>query len=77
MVSRREKLSWSFIKLRKQILALLDDNEPHNQMSAVLETNHGPTVYDKIHSHPDSKQHNYDDFKLKISRIAGEIKEGS
>jgi hypothetical protein len=86
MVSRREKLSRSFIKLREQIferqLALLADDEPHNQMSlaemsAVLEANHGPTVYDKIHSHPDSEQHAYDDFELIISRIAGEIKEGS
>ena len=86
MVSRREKHSRSFLKLREQIferqLALLADEEPQNQMSlaemsAVLEANHGPTVYDKMFSHPDSEQHTYEDFELIISRIAGEIKEGS
>ena len=86
MVSRREKLSRSFLKLREQIferqLALLADDEPQNQMSlaelsAVLEANHGPSVYDKSFSHPDSEQHTYEDFELIISRIAGEIKEGS
>ena len=86
MVSRREKMSRSFVKIREQIferqLALLADEEPGNQMSlaemsAVLEANHGPTVYDKIFSSPDSEQHTYDDFELIISRISGEIKEGS
>lgn len=79
-------MSRSFVKLREQIferqLALLADEEPGNQMSlaemsAVLEANHGPTVYDKIFSSADSEQHTYDDFELIISRIAGEIKEGS
>merc|ERR1719410_2673315 len=86
MVSRREKLSRSYVKLREQVLekqlALLADEEPHNQMSliemsAVLEANHGPTVYDKLFSNPDSEQHTHEDFELLICRIAGEISEGS
>ena len=86
MVSRREKLSRSLIKLREQILerqlALLADEEPANQMSlmemsAVIEANHGPTIYDKTFSHPDSEQHTYEDFEAIVSRISGEITEGS
>ena len=57
---QREKISHSFVKLREQILekqlALLAGEEPQNQMSlaetsAVIE-NHGPSVYDKMLSHP-------------------------
>ena len=56
MVNRREKLSRSFVKLREQILekqlSLVADDSPENSMtlmelSAVIEANHGPTVYDK------------------------------
>merc|ERR1711868_269040 len=47
------------------------------EMSAVLEANHGPTIYDKIFSNPDSEQHTHEDFEMLICRIAGEISEGS
>lgn len=86
MVSRREKLSRSYVKLREQVLekqlALLADEDSQNQMSliemsAVLEANHGPTIYDKIFSNPDSEQHTHEDFEMLICRIAGEISEGS
>merc|ERR1739838_947229 len=86
MVSRREKLSRSFVKLREQILekqlALLADDEPQNQMSlmemrAVIEANHGPTIYDKLFSNPESEQHTPEDVEGIISRIAGEISEGT
>ena len=86
MVSRREKISRSFVKLREQILekqlALLADEEPQNQMSlaemsAVIEANHGPSVYDKMLANPDCEQYTHDDFEVIISRIAGEIKDGS
>ena len=86
MVSRREKLSRSYVKIREQVLekqlALLADEEPQNQMSlkemsAVLEANHGPTVYDKMFSNPDSEQHSHEDFEMLICCIAGEISEGS
>ena len=86
MVSRRKKISRSFVKLQEQILekqlALLADEEPQNQtslveLSAVIEANHGPSVYDKMLSHPDAEQYSHDDFEVIISRIAGEIKDGS
>ena len=85
MVSRREKLSRSFVKLREQILekqlALIADEDPHSQMSlmemsAVLEANHGPTVYDKMFSNPESEQHSHEDFEMVVCRIAGEISDG-
>ena len=74
------------MKLPEQILekqlALLADKEPQNQMSlaelsTVIEANHGPSVYDKMLSHPDAEQYSHDDFEVIISRIAGEIKDGS
>lgn len=86
MVSRREKLSRSFLKLREQILekqlVLLADEEPTNQMSllemsAVLEANHGPTIYDRTFSNPEAEQPTYEDFEAIVARIAGEITEGS
>ena len=86
MVSRREKLSRSYVKLREQTLekqlSLLADDDPQNQMSlmdmsAILEANHGPTVYDKTFSNPESEQHSQEDFEMLICRIAGEISEGS
>lgn len=86
MVSRREKLSRSFIKIREQILekqlVLLADDDPQNQMSlveasAIIEANHGPTIYDKIFSNPESEQHTHEEFEVIVSRIAGEISEGS
>ena len=43
------------------------------EMSAVLEANHGPSVYDKMLSNPESEQHNKEDFEMVICRIAGEI----
>merc|ERR1712045_987823 len=70
MVSRREKLSRTYVKLREQILekqlALISDEDPQSQMSlmemsAVLEANHGPTVYDKMFSNPESEQHSHED----------------
>ena len=57
MVSRREKLQKSFVKLREQIfekqLDLVADDSNAQQMSlleisALLEANHGPTVYDSL-----------------------------
>ncbi|XP_063698837.1 PHD finger protein rhinoceros [Culicoides brevitarsis] len=66
MVSRREKLSRSFFKLREQtfhkqvgILADLRHNSSSNSskkllddsvVNAVIEANHGPSIYDKLYS---------------------------
>ncbi len=86
MVSRREKLQRSWVKLREQILAkqlqLLADKSCAQQMSlmemsAILEANHGPTVYDRLYSHADAEQHNENDFEVIVARISGVIAENS
>ncbi|XP_059079070.1 PHD finger protein rhinoceros-like [Tigriopus californicus] len=86
MVSRREKLQRSFVKLREQILAkqlalLADENCASHmsliEMSAVLEANHGPNVYDRVFSQPEAETHTENDFEVIISRISGEIAENS
>ncbi len=86
MVSRREKLQRSWVKLREQILAkqlhLLADKSSAQQMSlmemsAVLEANHGPTVYDRLFSHEDAEQHSEGDFEVIVARISGAITENS
>ncbi len=86
MVSRREKLQRSFVKLREQILAkqlhLLGDKSCAQQMSllemsAILEANHGPNIYDRLFSHGDAEVHTENDFEVIVSRISGEIAENS
>merc|ERR1712051_232075 len=86
MMKRREKFSRSFVELREQILekqlTLLVDDSASNQLSssemrAIIEASHGPTIYDKIYSHPGSEQYTQEDFEVVISRLTGEIKKGS
>merc|ERR1711981_1053915 len=86
MVSRREKLQKSFVKLREQIfekqLDLVADDANAQQMSlleisALLEANHGPTVYDTLFSHGEAEKHTENDFEVIVSRISGEITEKS
>ena len=86
MVSRREKLQKSFVKLREQIfekqLDLVADDSNAQQMSlleisALLEANHGPTVYDTLFSHKEAERHTENDFEVIVSRISGEITENS
>lgn len=58
MVSRREKLSRSFFKMREQtfhrqttVLSELNTNNlDRSVLSTVLEANHGPTIYDRLYS---------------------------
>lgn len=58
MVSRREKLSRSFFKLREQTFhrqtsvlnELNSKNIDNSLLSAVLEANHGPSIYDRLYS---------------------------
>uniref|UniRef100_A0A336MGX5 PHD finger protein rhinoceros n=1 Tax=Culicoides sonorensis TaxID=179676 RepID=A0A336MGX5_CULSO len=61
MVSRREKLSRSFFKLREQTfhkqVSILADLKFSNSkklddsvLNAVIEANHGPSIYDKLYS---------------------------
>ena len=86
MVSRREKLQKSFVKLREQIfekqLDFVADDAKAQQMSllevsALLEANHGPTIYDNLFSHADAEKHTENDFEVIVSRISGEITEKS
>lgn len=58
MVSRREKLSRSFFKLREQtfhrqtsvLTELNTKNVDNSLLGAVLEANHGPSIYDRLYS---------------------------
>jgi len=86
MVNRREKLRRTWIKHRENIFAkqlqLLSDKRCAQQMSlaemsAVLEANHGPTVYDRSFAHSDAETHTEGDFLAIVSRISGEIAENS
>ena len=86
MVSRREKLQRSFVKLREQVLekqlSLVADENCSQQlslleMSAVLEANHGASVYDRLFSHGDAEVHSEVDFEIILARISGEITENS
>ena len=38
------------------------------ELSAILEANHGPGVYDRMFSHPDADVHNENDFEVILSR---------
>jgi len=82
MLSRREKLKKNFLKLREQILekqltVVSDTNYVQNlslmDMSAILEANHGPGVYDRLFAHSDAEVHNEIDFEMIQSRISGAI----
>lgn len=58
MVSRREKLSRSFFKMREQTFhrqtSVLNElntkNLDNSLLNAILEANHGPSMYDKLYS---------------------------
>lgn len=58
MVSRREKLSRSFFKMREQtfhrqtsvLCELNTKNLDNSLLTAVLEANHGPSMYDRLYS---------------------------
>merc|ERR1739838_296656 len=86
MISRREKFKKSMVKYREQILekqlSLVSDgnNVQHMslmEMSAILEANHGPGVYDRLFAHSDAEKNNENDFEMIQSRISGEITENS
>ena len=84
--ARREKLQRSFVKLREQILEkqlglLADEGSAQHlsllEMSAMLEANHGASVYDRLFSHPEAEVHSETDFEMILARISGEITENS
>lgn len=75
MVGRREKLCRSFLRLReqtfhKQALVLFGPPLPAAAVAAIMEANHGPSIYDRLYSHPDSEDHTHD-FETLVARIAG------
>lgn len=76
MVNRREKLSRSFFRTREQTFhkqaAVLnsDTHLPNSVVQAVIEANHGPSIYDRLYSHNDAEDHT-DDFEAILSRIIG------
>ena len=39
------------------------------EMSAILEANHGPGVYDRLFAHSDAEKNNENDFEMIQSRI--------
>ncbi|XP_038216095.1 PHD finger protein rhinoceros [Zerene cesonia] len=75
MVSRREKLSRSYFRMReqtfhKQIAVLSADvtiSAP--ELSAIIEANHGPSIYDRLYSGPNAPDHE-NDFDDLLARIA-------
>ena len=78
MLSRREKFKKSMVKLREQILEkqlclVSEGNNVQNmslmEMSAILEANHGPGVYDRLFAHSEAEVHNENDFEVIQSRI--------
>ncbi|XP_041986606.1 PHD finger protein rhinoceros [Aricia agestis] len=75
MVSRREKLSRSFFRMReqtfhKQVAVLSCDTTISGlDLDAIIEANHGPSIYDRLYSHPDAPDHK-NDFDDLLARIA-------
>ncbi|XP_044746979.1 PHD finger protein rhinoceros [Coccinella septempunctata] len=76
MVTRREKLSRSLFRLREQTFlkqtAVLESgiNLPSAVINAVIEANHGPSIYDRLYSHDQAQDHS-NDFELLLARIQG------
>jgi hypothetical protein len=86
MLSKREKLKKSMVKMREQILEkqlkLFTEEANVSQMSnmemsAILEANHGPGVYDRLFAHSDAEVNTENDFEIILSRLSGEITESS
>ncbi|CAH2217458.1 jg6489 [Pararge aegeria aegeria] len=75
MVSRREKLSRTFFRMReqtfhKQIAVLTEDPTLSGpDLAAILQANHGPSIYDRLYSHPNAPDHK-NDFDDLLARIA-------
>ncbi|CAH2034986.1 unnamed protein product, partial [Iphiclides podalirius] len=75
MVSRREKLSRSFFRMReqtfhKQVAVLSTEPDISGaDLAAIIEANHGPSIYDRLYSHPNAPDHK-NDFEDLLARIA-------
>ncbi|CAG4942989.1 unnamed protein product [Colias eurytheme] len=75
MVSRREKLSRSYFRMREQTfhkqIAVLSAEVTISapELSAIIEANHGPSIYDRLYSGPNAPDHE-NDFDDLLARIA-------
>jgi hypothetical protein len=76
MVNRREKLCRTFLRLReqtfhKQVLLVSGTVMPITATAAVLEANHGPSIYDHLYSHQEAETHtqNIDSLLLRIKGL--------
>lgn len=75
MVNRREKLKRSYIKTReqtfyKQVHLLEGPTLSTPIITAILEANHGPSIYDHLYSHEEALTHTYD-VESFLSRMKG------
>ena len=75
MVNRREKLCRTFLRLReqtfhKQALLMSGPGLPTAATTAILEANHGPSIYDHLYSHGDAEKHSHD-IETLLTRIKG------
>ncbi|KAG0723040.1 PHD finger protein rhinoceros [Chionoecetes opilio] len=78
MVNRRERLSRSFIKTREQTFSkqasLLGGGAlSPPEAAAVLQANHGPSVYDRMYSHPAAPRHTHKQFERLAALMAGTL----
>lgn len=76
MVNRREKLWRSLLKIReqtfhKQVKIMAGPPLPPTMAAAVLSANHGPSIYDRLLSHPDVQDYPRSIESL-LLRISGE-----
>lgn len=78
MVSRREKLSRTYQRLREQTFykqaALLSDtriNLSAHETTAIKDANHGPSIYDRLYSHANAPDLSTD-FETMLHTIAGD-----
>ncbi|XP_066985273.1 LOW QUALITY PROTEIN: PHD finger protein rhinoceros [Macrobrachium rosenbergii] len=82
MVNRRERLSRSFMKIREQTFAKqvaminsMNISLSSQELNAVLQANHGPSVYDRLYSHSGAPVHTEKEFEKIIACIAGTLTE--
>lgn len=73
MVGRREKLCRTFLRLReqtfhKQAMVMAGPPLSPTTAAAIVEANHGPSIYDRLYSHTDAEDHTHD-FNTILARI--------
>ncbi|CAG0885285.1 unnamed protein product, partial [Darwinula stevensoni] len=78
MVTRREKMNRSYLRLREQtlhqqitLLRIKGVEFSPSDMDAILHANHGPSIYDDRYSDPSMPRPTMEEFQNQISRIKG------